>query len=72
TSHLNIFFDDYPADYEGIVSVFDLRGIEMFNSEFNTSQGTLTLDLAFLKSGIYVVRLNFGNKGVQSHKLIKL
>ncbi|HSF56373.1 MAG TPA: Ig-like domain-containing protein, partial [Algoriphagus sp.] len=46
TSHLNIFFDDYPADYEGIVSVFDLRGIEMFNSEFNTSQGTLTLDLA--------------------------
>lgn len=72
TSHLNIFFDDYPMDYEGIVSVIDLRGIEMFNSEFNTSQGTLTLDLAFLKSGVYVVRLNFGNKGFQTHKLIKL
>lgn len=72
SSHLNIFFDDYPKNYEGIVSVLDLRGIEVLNSKFNTDQGTLILDLAFLKSGVYVVRLNFGNKGIQSHKLIKL
>ncbi|MDI1323399.1 MAG: Ig-like domain-containing protein, partial [Algoriphagus sp.] len=71
SSELNIFFDDYPENLEGKVSVIDLRGVELFNSDFNTSQGTITLDLDFLKPGIYLVRLNFGNKIFQSHKLIK-
>ncbi|OOG68050.1 Ig-like domain-containing protein [Algoriphagus sp. A40] len=71
TSDLNIFFEDYPENMEGKVSVLDLRGIELFKSDFNTNQETIILDLNFLKPGIYVVKLNFGNKIFQSHKLIK-
>ncbi|HSF55790.1 MAG TPA: Ig-like domain-containing protein, partial [Algoriphagus sp.] len=70
-SDLNIFLDEYPENMEGKVSVIDLRGVELYQSDFNTDQGTLKLDLNFLKPGIYLVKLNFGNKIVQSKKLIK-
>lgn len=72
SSTLNIFFDDYPKDYRGELSIVDLRGVELISEDFNTSQGTLNLDLAKLKSGVYLVRLSFDNGTVQSEKLIKL
>lgn len=72
SSHLNIFFEEYPKDHKGKVSILDLRGIELMNADFDTNQKNMTLDLATLKSGVYLVRLSFDNGTIQSRKLIKL
>jgi hypothetical protein len=71
SSHLNLFFEEYPDNLDGKVSVMDLRGVELFNANFNTDQDIVTLDLAFLKPGIYVVKVAFGDKYFQTTKLIK-
>jgi hypothetical protein len=71
SSDLNLYFDGYPEDMEGKVSVVDLRGVELFNSDFSTNQESITLNLSFLKPGIYVVKLAFGDKLFQTRKLIK-
>jgi parallel beta-helix repeat protein len=72
SSHLNIFFGDYPKDYKGKVSIVDMRGVELLESDFNTNDETLILDLASIRSGVYMVRLSFDNGTVQTRKLVKL
>ncbi|MBN7810772.1 right-handed parallel beta-helix repeat-containing protein [Algoriphagus sp. H41] len=72
SSTLNVFFDGYPANMDGKVTVLDLRGVNHFNSDFNTDQESIALDLSFLKPGIYVVKLAFGDKHFQTKKLIKI
>jgi len=71
-SHLNIFFNGYPKDYKGKISLLDLRGVELLNADFNTSQEVITLDLSSFKAGVYLVRLSFDKGITQSQKLIKL
>lgn len=71
SSHLNLYFEGYPDDLEGKVSLLDLRGVELFRSDFNTNQKAITLDLSFLRPGIYLVKLAFGGKLFQTRKLIK-
>lgn len=68
---LNLYFEDYPQNLDGIVRVVDIRGIELISAKFNTNDGNIRLDLTSIPIGIYIVMLDFGNKGIQTKKLIR-
>ncbi|REG92649.1 Ig-like domain-containing protein [Algoriphagus antarcticus] len=70
SSHLRIFFEDYPLDLETKISIVDMRGIEMMTTEANTNDGTVEMDVNALRQGVYIVKLNLENKYVQTKKLI--
>ncbi len=71
-SALNIYFQDYPQDREVQVSIIDMTGVERYSYDFNTSDGTLRLDVSGLNPGVHLIRTTFDNQIVQTSKFIKL
>ena len=56
----------YMNTSNGIISVYDLTGRNIYSQSFTDGQA----DLSSLKSGIYIIRIYSGN-AVQTGKLIK-
>jgi hypothetical protein len=56
----------YFNTMEGVVSVYDVTGKNIYSQSIANGQ----LDVSFLKSGLYIIRLQSGN-AIQAGKLIK-
>ncbi|MBN3519334.1 T9SS type A sorting domain-containing protein, partial [Algoriphagus lutimaris] len=69
-SYLRIFFDDYPSNLDVQLSIVDMTGDVQLTEKGNTNDGVMELDVNAIRPGIYVVKINFGDKYVQTKKLI--
>ncbi|SIN73523.1 Ig-like domain-containing protein [Algoriphagus halophilus] len=69
-SFLRIFFDDYPSNLDVQMSIVDMTGDVQLTEKGNTNDGVMELDVNAIRPGVYVVKINVGDKYVQTKKLI--
>ena len=66
-----VFIENYiPNTEEFFFEIFDVFGNKVFRS--NLSKDKLEVDLTFLKSGLYIVKIQNQNQILLNKKLIKL
>ncbi|SIN80399.1 Ig-like domain-containing protein [Algoriphagus halophilus] len=68
---VTLYFEDYPRDLDGEIKLIDTRGVELQSQKFSTNDGNVVFNVSSFPEGVYIIRVDFGNKGVQTKKLIK-
>ncbi|WP_373399038.1 Ig-like domain-containing protein [Algoriphagus halophilus] len=71
SDEVTLYFDDYPKNLDGKIKLVDTRGVELKSQDFSTSDGSVTFNVSSFPEGVYIIQVDFGNKGVQTKKLIK-